>query len=250
MQWSESGLLLSTRPHGETSAIANIYTRGNGRYSGIVHGATSLRRAAELQPGNQFHTTWRAKIPDNLGWFHLELEKSRSVAIWSDRTALSGMTSVCSLVNLLLPEREAYAVLHDITINLVDSINSGEEWLLDYALWEKRLIADIGFGLELDRCAVTGTTGGLVYVSPRSGRAVSSAGAGDWAERLLPLPQCYLTGRLASNAEILDCLQTSGHFIGRALESVSTKLQPPAARDRFVEILKEKYSFGGLSDGG
>ena len=247
MQWTESSLLLTSMPHGETSAIAHMMTRENGRYTGIVHGATSRRLAPLLQPGNQFMTTWRAKTADNLGWFRLELEKSRSVAVWADRTALAGLTSVCSLLGMLLPEREPYPELYDVTLDLVDSISTletGNEaidgWLAKYALWEKELIAEIGFGLKLDRCTVTGTRNDLVYISPKSGRAVSEDGAGEWINRLLPLPKCYQSGKLADSKELMECMLVSGHFINKALESVSSRLKPPAARDRFVSILKQR----------
>jgi len=231
---------LTCAPHGETTAIAHILARENGRYAGLVYGATSKRLAPALQSGNQFKVKWRAKTEDNLGWFGLELEKSRSVAVWTDRLALAGLTSVCALLDLLIPERMAYPELYDATIELLDIIMEGNAWLTCYGLWEKQLVTTIGFGLELDRCAVTGATENLLYVSPKTGRAVSADGAGDWADRLLPLPPCYRTGKRARPDEILDCLLTSGHFINKALMSVSSRLRQPAARERLIALLAQE----------
>ncbi|MCY4260593.1 MAG: DNA repair protein RecO, partial [Rhodobacteraceae bacterium] len=172
MEWTESGVLLTCRPHGETTAIAHILARENGRYAGIVHGATRRHLAPTLQPGNHFKVKWRARTVDNLGWFVLEQEKSRSVAIWNNQLALAGMTAACALLDLLVPERMAYPALYDATIRLLDGMMEGNAWQIRYGLWEKHLIETIGFGLELDRCAVTGSAESLIYVSPRTGRAV------------------------------------------------------------------------------
>ncbi len=240
MEWTEPGILLTCKPYGETAAIAHIMARENGRYAGLVYGATSRRIAPILQSGNQFKVKWRAKSEDNLGWFNLELETSRSVAAWTDRLALAGLTSVCALLDLLVPERMAYPELYDATIELLDAIMQDRAWPTRYGLWEKQLVTTIGFGLELDRCAVTGATENLLYISPKTGRAVSPEGAGEWVDRLLPLPPCYRTGQPASADEVLDCLQTSGHFINKALQSVSSRLRQPAARTRLVAMLVDR----------
>ena len=143
--------------------------------------------APNLQPGTQLAVTWRARLHEHIGVFSIEPIRSRA-AVLEDPLALAGLTSICALLHLSLPERDPHPSLYGRTISLLDDVATGQPWLAPYLRWELALLEEIGFGLDLSSCAVTGSREDLAYVSPRTGRAVSRLGAGDWAPKLLPLP--------------------------------------------------------------
>jgi DNA repair protein RecO (recombination protein O) len=154
----------------------------------------------------------------------------------SDRLALAGLMSACALLRAALPEREPHPALWSDTLRLFDALG-GEGWTSAYLRWELRLLEDLGFGLDLSSCAVTGATEGLVYVSPKSGRAVSAKGAGEWADRLLPLP-AGLAGTAALTGEALvQGLRLTGFFLDRELRPVLQERPLPEARSRLVDLL-------------
>lgn len=234
MEWRDQGILLGTRRHGESSAIIDVFTPGHGRHAGIVRGGASRRMAPVLQPGAQLDLEWRARLEDHLGTFRVEPVKSRA---WSmaDRMALSGLNTVCTLLLYALPEREEHARLYRKSVVLLDLLDQPEIWPLAYLNWEMILLEEMGFGLDLRRCAVLGEKANdLSYISPKSGRAVSRAGAGDWADRLLPLPPCLLGEGPAPDAEILQGLQVTGHFLTRHLAPHLGDKSLPDARARYM----------------
>jgi DNA repair protein RecO (recombination protein O) len=234
MEWRDQGILLSSRRHGETSAIIDVFTPGHGRHAGIVRGGASRRMAPVLQPGAQLDLEWRARLEDHLGTFRVEPVKSRA---WSmaDRMALAGLNAVCTLLLHALPEREAHEELYRKSLILLDLLDRPKIWPLAYLNWEMTLLEEMGFGLDLRRCAVLGQNANdLSYISPRTGRAVSRAGAGDWADRLLPLPPCLLGEGPAPDAEILQGFQVTGHFLTRHLAPHLGDKPLPEARARYV----------------
>ncbi len=221
MEWRDEGVLLSARPHGESSVIAEVFTAAHGRHAGVVRGGASRKQAAHLQPGGQVAVTWRARLDDQLGTFVVEPLRAR-VGVLGDAARLAAMTSACALLRLALPERDPHASLWRATVAFLDVLEAGQgPWAGAYLRWELGLLDDAGFGLDLTRCAVTGATEGLVYVSPRSGRAVSAAGAGDWADRLLPLPDSLRSGEEG----VVQGLSVTAHFLTRALS------RPTQSRD-------------------
>ncbi|MEY3307274.1 MAG: hypothetical protein RLZZ413_1312 [Pseudomonadota bacterium] len=234
MEWRDQGALLAVRRHGETAAIIEVFTAAHGRHAGVVRGGASRKLAPLLQPGAQLDVTWRARLEDHLGHFTVEPLQTRT-AILSDRAALSALNAICALLAQSLPERDAHPALYPATIALLDALE-GAEWPLAYLRWELLLLEDLGFGLDLTRCAVTGEAEDLAFVSPRTGRAVSRAGAGDWADRLLPLPAC-LTGGDATPAGLLQGLALSGHFLTRELATAPGARPLPEARARLIDLL-------------
>ena len=180
MEWRDHGILLSTRRHGETSAIIEVFTEAHGRHAGVVRGGTSRKIAPILQPGAQLDLLWRARLEDHIGSYQVEPLRSRAAAALSGRLALAGLNAVTALLSFCLPEREPHAALYARSEQLLDLLGQDEIWPLAYLKWELALLDDMGFGLDLGQCAATGTTEDLIYVSPKSGRAVSRAGAGDW----------------------------------------------------------------------
>jgi DNA repair protein RecO (recombination protein O) len=232
MEWRDEGVLLSARPHGETSVIAEVFTAGHGRHAGVVRGGASRRAAPFLQPGAQVAATWRARLDDQLGSFTLEPLRARA-GVMADAGRLAALTSACALLRLALPERDPHAALWLATVAFLDALEAGQgPWAGDYLRWELGLLDDIGFGLDLARCAVTGAAEGLAYVSPRTGRAVSRAGAGDWADRLLPLPASLREGE----EDVAEGLAVTAHFLARALARPATLPGLPEARMRLAAL--------------
>ncbi len=240
MDWRDTGILLSTRKHGETALILDVFTPQHGRHAGVLRGGTSRRLAPHLQPGAQLDLTWRARLEDHIGSFAMEPQRSRAAAAMGDRTALAGLSAVVAMIGYCLPEREPLPALYARTERLLDLLPETDLWPLAYLRWELALLDDLGFGLDLSACAVTGATRDLAYVSPKSGRAVSSQGAGDWAPRLLPLPPVLLGRGAASDAEIVTALATTGHFLQHHLAAQSPDRPLPAARAGFVDRLSRR----------
>ena len=233
MDWRDEGVLLSMRPHGEGSAIIEVFTAAHGRHLGVVRGGASRKLAPVLQPGSQVAVAWRARIEDQIGTFTVEPVRSRA-AVLDNPFALAGLTSACALLHAALPERASHGPLYARTQSLLDSMAKGADWLADYLRWEVLLLEELGFGLDLTRCALTGTRDDLAFVSPRTGRAVSRAAAGDWAPKLLPLPQAMLGQGPVHGAEALQALAITGHFLTRELGLDSKGGTLPEARARLL----------------
>ncbi|KIN65267.1 DNA repair protein RecO [Sulfitobacter noctilucae] len=235
MEWRDQGILLSARRHAETSAIIEVFTPSHGRHAGVVRGGTSRKIAPILQPGAQLDVSWRGRLEEHIGSFTVEPVRSRAAIAMSDRLALAGLNAVTGLLAFCLPEREAHPPLYARTEALLDLLGQGDLWPLAYLKWELALLEEMGYGLDLTECAVTGAVDGLVYVSPKSGRAVSAAGAGEWAEKLLPLPEVLRGVGAAPDAEIAQGFVTTGYFLTAHLAKDLGDKPLPEARARFVE---------------
>lgn len=235
MEWRDEGVVLTVRPHGESAAIIEVFTATRGRHAGVVRGGTSRKMAPTLQPGAQVQVTWRARLEGHIGAFTVEPLQSRA-ALLSDHLALSGLNALCALLHAALPEREDHATLWRATMPLLAAMERGGDWLPDYLRWELLLLEELGFGLDLTRCAVTGSRDDLAFVSPKTGRAVSRAGAGDWAARLLPLPQVLMGQGSGSRAEIGQGLAVTGHFLSREIATLNDR-PLPEARARFLALI-------------
>jgi len=237
IEWREDGTLLSVRRHGETSAIVEVFTEGHGRSSGVVRGGTSRKLAPHLQAGAQLDVAWSARLDEHIGTFTVEPLKSRAAAIMTDRLALAGLNAMCALLCFTLPEREPHALLYRRSLALFDLLGTNEAWPVVYLRWELALLEEMGFGLDLATCAVTGTRDDLAFVSPKTGRAVSAEGAGAWAGRLLPLPSILLGQGQGAMDEILDGLRTTGHFLNHWLAPALGERPLPVARQRLLDAL-------------
>ena len=242
MEWQDEGVLIAMRLHGETSAIIEVFTAAHGRHLGVVRGGASRRLAAVLQPGSQVALGWRARLDEHIGVFTVEPLRARA-GLLADRLALSGLNAVCAMLQVALPEREANAGLWRATMALLDAMEGAAPgWPAAYLRWEMQLLEDIGFGLDLTRCAVTGSREDLAFVSPKSGRAVGRLAAGEWAAKLLPLPVVMLGQGPASGAELVQGLAVTGHFLERGLAPVlSGRVLSgrvlPEARNRLIALL-------------
>lgn len=240
MDWRDEGVLLAVRRHGESAAIIEVFTPGRGRHAGVVHGGAGRKLAPVLQPGAQLDVAWRARLEEHLGTYTVEPIRARAGEAMADRAALAGLAAVTALAAFVLPERQAYPRLYAQTVTVLDLICSDAPlaWAYAYLRWELALLSEMGFGLDLSACAVTGETAGLSFVSPKSGRAVTAAGAGDWAGRLLPLPPCMTGAAPGDLAEVLTGLGTTGWFLEHWLRPSLGERPLPAARDRLLDALR------------
>ena len=237
MDWRDEGIVLAVRPHGETAAILELFTRHHGRHLGVVHGGRSRRKAPMLQPGNQLDAAWRARLEGHLGGYAVEPVRVRAGAVLGDPLRLAALSSLCALCAALLPEREPLPDFQARTESLADAVAEGEGWLADYPFWEMALLEVAGFRLDLATCAAGGDAADLAFVSPRTGRAVSRAGAGDWADRLLPLP-AMLAGAPPTLEGVVAALELTGFFLRERLAPSLGERPLPAARTRFVDALR------------
>jgi DNA repair protein RecO (recombination protein O) len=239
MEWRDEGIVLAARPHGETSVILEMFTRAHGRHLGVVHGGVSRKKSPMLQPGNQLDAVWRARLESHMGGWTVELKRSRAAGILSDPLRLAALTSACSMASFALPEREAMEDFQTRTEDLCDAIVDGKGWITDYVYWEMALLEVTGFRLDLSACAVSGGANDLAYVSPRTGRAVSRAGAGEWASKLLKLPD-ILIGGAPSIEGAVAALEVTGFFLeNRLAPSLGNRPVPPA-RQRLLAALKSE----------
>ena len=240
MEWTSEGVIVSVRKYGENSVIIDKLTPKHGRHLGVVRGGASRKMAATIQPGSQVKLEWRARLEEHLGNFRVEQLESRS-DMFDDRLRLAALSSICSIVTFSFPERMPVAELYNSTLNLMDTLNTGGDWKPLYALWELQVLEEMGFGLDLTSCAVTNVTQDLIYVSPKSGRAVSRKAAGEWKERLLPLPS-FLRNKFetANHEDILNSLKTTGHFLSSWLATSLGERKLPEARNRLISRLENK----------
>jgi DNA repair protein RecO (recombination protein O) len=238
MQWKDEAIVLAVRRHGETSAVLEVLAREHGRSLGLVRGGRSRRMRPVLQPGNSLLVTWNARLEEHLGLFVPELLSARAAYIMDDGFKLAGLSTVTALAHLL-PEREPHQRIYEATVLLLDHLGDDSVWPALLARWELGLLHDLGFGLDLGRCAATGSNQMLAFVSPKSGRAVSLEAGEPYRERLLRLP-AFLTDKAGRPGfeDIADALKLTGYFMERHLLS-PRELLMPEGRSMIVERLEQ-----------
>jgi DNA repair protein RecO (recombination protein O) len=215
MEWDAPAIILDVRPYGEGDAIATVMTQDHGLHRGLARGGASRGKAGTWQAGNMAQLRWMARLSDNLGSFSGELIHAGAAHAMHEPLPLAMLTAVCAVAEGALPEREPQPRIFDGLLNLIPRLPLGESTLTDLIQWELIVLTDLGYGLDLTTCAVTGATHNLAHVSPKTGRAVTPDGAGDFAARLLPLP-AFLTGATPPDpAAWRDGLRLTGHFLTR-----------------------------------
>ena len=246
-EWTDQGIILSIRPHGEWNAVVSLLTLDNGRHAGLAHAYDASSKRGTVQIGNLVQAHWRARLTDQLGTFQLELAKNPSAVFLDDPVKLAGLASCCAILEVGLPEREANLSIWQATTALIEIISLAddlEDWLGFYIKWEMNLLSQMVFALDLSSCAVSGLTESLMYVSPRSGRAVHKDYAGDYADRLLRLPGFLRPDadlETTPQAALTDGLTLTGHFISRRVFSLIHK-DLPQARLRLAHLVSKRYN--------
>jgi DNA repair protein RecO (recombination protein O) len=246
VEWTDEGIVLGTRRHGEASVILEVMTRAHGRHLGLVRGGGGSRLRPVLQPGNSVGTVWRARLDEHLGHFTVEGLRLRAASVFAVPYAVYGVTHLAALCRLL-PERDPHPGVHDALVAILERMD--DTAAMRIVQFELMLLAELGFGLELDACAATGAHADLIYVSPKSGRAVSALAGEPWRDKLLPLPG-FLNGEgegVPSPQELADGFALTGFFLlNRILEPRG--LAPSEARAGFVAaVLRARTSVAAQS---
>lgn len=235
IEWRDEGIVLSSRRHGENDAILALMTFEHGRHMGLVRGGGGRRLGPLLQAGNRLDAVWKARIVDHLGHFAVEPVRLYAAGLLDDPLRLAAAAGACAMVDAALAERDPHPRLFAALLTLLERLTGDDAWPEAYVRFELLLLAELGFGLELDVCAVTGEREGLAFVSPRTGKAVTKAGAGDYADRLLCLPRFLVLPEPADARDIADGLRLAGFFLDRHIVGPVDK-PLPLARDRFVSL--------------
>jgi DNA repair protein RecO (recombination protein O) len=215
MQWTDEGIVLGVKRHGETSGILELMTREHGRHLGLVRGGFSSKLKPILQPGNSVSATWRARLDEHLGNFSVEPVALRAANFFGASHAVYGVSHLAALMRLL-PERDPHENLHDTLIAILDRLDDAGAAAPMVVRFEFQLLAELGFGLDLAQCAATGTSADLIYVSPKSGRAVSREAGEPWADRMLRLPAFLREDdATAASRDVADGFALTGFFLSR-----------------------------------
>ncbi|WP_295813286.1 DNA repair protein RecO [uncultured Nitratireductor sp.] len=237
MEWRDEGIILGARKHGETSVVLETMTAAHGRHLGLVRGGRSRRMQPLLQAGNRVDLTWRARLEEHLGTFQVEPLELNAARLLASALAVHGIQLLGAHLRLM-PERDAHAGLYEalkvITAHLDEPDIAGPLMVR----FELALLDELGFGLDLTRCALTGSRDGLAYVSPKSGRAVTEDAGTPWRDKLLPLPS-FLTGQVrteTSRAALDDAYRLTGFFFHRNVYE-PRGMEEPAARGGFLAAL-------------
>jgi DNA repair protein RecO (recombination protein O) len=238
LTWSAEALLLTTRRLGEGDAIVDLFTAEHGRHAAVVKGGTGRRLGPVLQPGATLAVEWRARLEAHIGTARVEPVRSRAGTIMAEPGRLAALASACALLCAFLPEREPHPGLHAATVALCDTLAGTDPWAEAYARWELGLLAELGFGLSLDACSATGVRNGLVWVSPKSGCAVSATAGAPYADRLLPLPGLLTGQRQADAAAVAAALRLTGWFLENRAAAAFGLARLPDARGRLVARLE------------
>lgn len=240
MHWNDSAIILSVKKHGETSAIVRALAHQHGVYAGVVKGASSKANRGILQPGNCVNIIWQARLSEHIGSFKAELLHAHAAHIMQDAQKLIALTSACAMIELSLPERHPYPRLYTLFDAFLHDLITHDAWLPAYVFLELDLLAEAGFGLDLSCCAATGVTDNLLYVSPKSGRAVSREAGEPYKDKLLRLPAFLLPEGEKSGSggpsDIANGLTLTGYFLEHWLLTPH-KRKLPAARERLVQTL-------------
>ncbi|MGY4405341.1 DNA repair protein RecO [Bradyrhizobium sp. USDA 3315] len=242
MEWTDEGIVLGVRRHGESSAIVELLTREHGRHLGLVRGGANSRMRPLLQPGNSVTAVWRARLDEHLGMYALEGTRLRAATLLGSSHAVYGVTHLAALARLL-PERDPHEDIYEMLQGTLDDFEDAGVAAVHLIRFELAMLTELGFGLDLENCAATGETTDLIYVSPKSGGAVSRAAGEPWRDRLLPLPAFLREGEGGANSwsdqDLLDGFQITGLFLLRHV------LEPRGqghsdARDGFINAVTRR----------
>lgn len=246
MEWTDEGIVLSARPHGETAMIVTLLTRRHGCHAGLVAGGQSRRKTPNLQTGNHVSARWNARLADHLGNLTLEVLEATPARWLSNPEILAIIASATCIVEASLPERQSMPHIFESLMALF-ALEDESLWAPAMIRWEMGVLEALGYGMDLSCCALTGAREGLAFISPRTGRAVTPEAAAPYQGKLLPLPG-FLCGAFAwDEKDILQGLELTGHFLCRHVfaNPQNRRLVPidgtlPAARQRLVDYYRNR----------
>jgi DNA repair protein RecO (recombination protein O) len=240
--WDDEGIVLARRRYQETALWVSCFTFEHGRHPGWVPGGASSKQRAGFEPGNRLELRWQARLPEHLGRFTAEPVEMFPAKLLDDNARLAAMQSALALVESGLAEREAHPTLYAALVAFLRTLAGDGPWRGGYLRFELVFLAETGYALALDHCAVTGAAAGLAFVSPRTGRAVAKGAAPAYEDRLLPLPPALVTGAEPDAHGFAQGLRLTGHFIERQLYHLIDR-PAPAARERLARQAIEALPF-------
>lgn len=242
MDWSGTGYILSVKKHGETSAIIEIFNRERGRHLGLVRGGISRKLRPTLQAGNQVQVEWRARLSEHLGTFTIEPLAFRAAELMDDRLSLAALNALCAIARETLPEREGFALVYDAFEILLANLDNPDIWPALFVQWESGLLTAMGYGLDLSNCAATGGNDNLIYVSPRSGRAVSASAGEPYRDKMLALPAFMIGGRFITKDDIAAGLRLTGYFLETRVQWGVNRTLPDARAQMISRLTDAGYA--------
>lgn len=236
MEWIDDAVVLGARHFGEGKLVAEVFAREHGRYGGVVHAGRKSQPI--LQSGNLVHAGWKARLAEQLGFFQpLELVEPHATRLLDDPVALAGLSSAVALIRGAAAERQAYPQLYDALIVLIEAMPQNDIWPAIYTRFELGLLSALGYGLDLSRCAVTGETENLAWVSPRTGRAATAEAGAPHADVLLKLPRFLINPEAElEEGDVAHAFALSGYFLERRVFEHKGEGMPEARR-RLIERL-------------
>ena len=238
MKWQDKGIVVAIQKYGENSLILNLFTENHGLHAGLVKYSNSKKNRSIFQIGNIFMVEWTGRLEHQLGYYNSEIINSLSHNIINHSLKIDALISLSSLLHKLLADRQVHSSLFLETLNFIHYLNNKEEfWVKKYIKWELKFLTELGYGLDLSVCAVTGTKNNLQFLSPKSGRAVSLKAAGKWKDKLFLLPKFFLVDSKdnVDKIKLLQGIKITTFFLNRYVYSIGLEL--PDARDRFTNKL-------------
>jgi DNA repair protein RecO (recombination protein O) len=239
VQWTDEGVVVGVKRHGEGNAILELMTRAHGRHLGLVRGGAGSRLRAVLQPGNSVRAVWRARLDEHLGNYSVEGIELRAASFLTAAHAVYGVTHLAALCRLL-PERDPHNAVHGELEAILDEIHDPVGTATRIVHFELQMLVELGFGLDLARCAVTGVQSDLAFVSPKSGRAVSREAGEPWRDKLLPLPAFLVSDGAVATPSLDDLAQgvvMTGFFLARRVFEPRGLALPEARTSFFNAVL-------------
>lgn len=251
MEWTDEGIILGVRRHGESSAIVELMTRSHGRHLGLVRGGAGSRMRPVLQPGNSVQAIWRARLDEQLGYYLIDGTKLRAATLLGASHAAYGVTHLASVARLL-PERDPHDDIFAMLEAILDDFDHPAVAAIHTIRFEVAMLAELGVGLDLENCAATGATTDLIYVSPKSGNAVSRTAGEPWRDKLMPLPpfmrETYVADHGLSDRDLQDGFDITGRFLLRNVLEPRGQAQSDA-RDGFIRaVMRQIARMGQLED--
>jgi DNA repair protein RecO (recombination protein O) len=236
--WDNDAIVLAARKFGENDAILEVFTPDKGRTSGLVYGGAGKAKRAMLEPGSRLALSWKSRNDEQLGFFEtMESRGGGPAALMEDAAALSASSCVASLLLATTPDRSHCAGLYEATEILLEALHDTNGWPALYIRWELGLLAELGYGLDFSKCALTGSMEDLAWVSPKTGRAASRGAGEPFADKLLVLPAFLLGAQnKPQSGDVADGFALTGHFIARELLDPLRKTMPEA-RARLIFAL-------------
>lgn len=242
MEWVDEGIILGVRKHAETSAIVEVMTRHHGRHLGLVRGGRSRRMQPVLQTGNSIDIVWRARLDEHLGSFQVEPVKMRAAQLMENAIGVNGIQALAAILRFL-PERDPHENLYEILEVMIDNLEVPADAGELFVRFELTVLDELGFGLDLDTCAATGTKSELIYISPKSGRAVSAQAGEPWKDKLFSYPEFLQTEKriAATEVSLVPALEMTNFFFDRHIYT-PRGVEPPISRESFIQTLVRKMN--------